>query len=151
MAGPASVDGTCALGEYEHLRLPIWYGEAFSAGNLAWVWLGAYGRKVFACAENLRQGGTGTQRAGMYLDADGSGDRLAGSTDYRFTLERAGRSGTGERGDGRGGYGPPPVDPTLYQDVRSPQAEVLWNAEFGLDGSLLTAADFEDVLGIDRQ
>lgn len=141
MAGPASVDGTCALGEYEHLRLPVWYGEAFSAANLAWVWLGAYGRQVFACAENLRQGSAGTQRAALYLDADASGDLLAGSSDYRFTLERASRIGAGERGDGRGAYGPPAVDPALYQAARSPQAEILWNAEFGLDGSLLSAAD----------
>lgn len=141
MAGPAAVDGSCALGEYEHLRLPIWYGEAFSAGNLAWVWLGAYGRRVFACAENLRQGSTGPQRAGLYLDADASGDPKAGASDYRFTLERTGQSGAGERGDGRGGYGLPAVDPTLYQAARSPQAEILWNAEFGFEGALLTAAD----------
>jgi len=138
LAGPAAVDGICALGEYGDTRLPIWYGDVWAGPNLAWAHVGATADDLFVCVEPLRSGTEARQFASLYLDPDGDGGDWAQAGDYRVNVPRVGGAVNSERGDGQGGYAAPGLDASAYTAAHSPQTETQWGVEYRISRRVIS-------------
>ena len=99
-AAPSSISDCTSSSYTGALRVPIWYGDAHSAPNPVWVYIGATATDVYVCFDRVE---LTAEFTGLYLDADNSGDAYAQASDIRLIAYKN-STYYAKVGDGAGGF-----------------------------------------------
>jgi hypothetical protein len=138
LSGAAALDGSCLLGEYPGLRLPIYYEDVVGDESVNWVHVGATALHLRACFHDVPFGVSPSSFTAVTLDPNNDGGSVADDDDYRARKPEASAL-VSEVGNGLGGFvagGPPGMDAVTAG------TEFYYSTEFSIPRSLLTASPF---------